>query len=52
MGDSPEIRLLIGGGIGLDPEILQHPPQHDIHFGDCEISADTPPRSATERKPR
>ena len=51
MGDSPEIRLLIGGGIGLDPEILQDPPQHDIHLGDREIRADAPPRSATEREP-
>ena len=47
MGDSPEIRLLISGGIGLDPKILQHRPQHDIHFGDREISADAPPCSAT-----
>ncbi len=51
MGDSPEVRLLIGGGIGLDPEVLQHRPQHDIHFGDREISANAPPRSATERQP-
>ena len=26
MGDSPEVRLLIGGGIGMDLEILQHRP--------------------------
>ena len=51
VGDSPEMRLLIGGGIGLDPEILQHRPQHDVHFGDGEISADAPPCSATERQP-
>jgi hypothetical protein len=51
MGDSPEIRLLIGGGVGLDPKISQHRPQHDIHFGDREISADAPPRPATEREP-
>src|SRR5215213_9034255 len=42
MGDSPEIRLLIGGGIGLYPEILQHRPQHDIHFGDREFGAYAP----------
>jgi hypothetical protein len=51
VGNSPEMRLLIGGGIGLDPEILQHRSQHDIHFGDCEISAEAPPCSATERQP-
>src|SRR4029077_9857291 len=51
VGNSPRIRLLIGGGIGLDPEILQHRPQHDIHFGDREVSADAPPYSATERQP-
>jgi hypothetical protein len=51
MDDSLEMRLLIGSGIGLDPEILQHRPQHDIHFGDREISAGAPPRSAAERQP-
>jgi hypothetical protein len=51
VGDSPEIRLLIGGGIGLDPKILQHRSQHDIHFGNREISAEAPPCSATERQP-
>src|ERR1700733_6485457 len=52
MGDPTEIRLLIGGGIGLNPEIAQYRSQHDIHLGDCEISAQTPACSATERQPR
>ena len=51
MGDSPEMRLLIGGGIGLDPEVLQYRSQHDIHLGDREVGADAPSRSATEREP-
>ena len=51
VGDSPEMGLLIGGVIGLDPEILQHRSQHDVHLGDGEISADASPCSATERQP-
>ena len=51
IGDSPEMRLLVGGGIGVDLEILQHRPQHDIDFVDCEVSADAPPCSASERQP-
>jgi len=52
MGDSSEIRLLIGGGwISLDPEIPQYRPQHDIHFGDREISTDTPACSTAKRQP-
>jgi hypothetical protein len=43
VGDSPEMHLLIGGRIGLDPEILQDRPQHDVHFGGDEVSADAPP---------
>ena len=43
VGHSPEMHLLIGGRIGLDPEILQDRPQHDVHFGGDELSADAPP---------
>ena len=51
MGDPPEIRLLVGGSIGLDREVLQHRSQHDIHLGDREVGADAPSRPATERQP-
>src|ERR1700722_2970619 len=51
IGDSPELRLLVGGGIGMDPETLQHRPQHDIHFGDREIRPDASACSASERQP-
>jgi hypothetical protein len=33
IGDAPKIRLLIGGGIGLDPEILQHGPSNCVFIG-------------------
>ena len=51
IGDSPEMRLLVGGGVGVDLEILQHRPQHDINFVDCEFSAHAPACSASERQP-
>src|SRR6202012_5854993 len=49
--DSPEMRLLVGGGIGVDPKILQNRPQHDVHFGDREIRPDAAACSASERQP-
>jgi hypothetical protein len=48
---SPEMRFLISSGVGLDPKILQHRSQHDIHFGNREIGAEAPPCSATKRQP-
>jgi hypothetical protein len=45
------MRLLVGGGIRLDPEVLQHRSQHNIHLGDREIGADASTRSATEGEP-
>jgi hypothetical protein len=45
------MRLLLGGGIRLDPEVLQHRSQHNIHLGDREIGADASTRSATGREP-
>src|ERR1700744_2898245 len=51
IGDSPEMRLLVGGGIGVDPETLQYRPQHDVHFGDRKIRPDAAACSASERQP-
>lgn len=42
VGDSAEMHLLIGGRVGLDPEILQHRPQHDVHLGGDELGAEAP----------
>src|ERR1700733_14395109 len=51
IGNSPEMRLLVGGGIGVDPETLPHRPKHDVHFGDREIRPDAAACSASERQP-
>lgn len=49
--DTLEHRPLVGRGVCLNHEVAQHRPQHDVHLGEGELGAETPPGATAERQP-